>query len=241
MMPPVDLSDNLQRVREEITAAAQRAGRAPDEVSLVAVSKTRPPEMVSAALAAGVADFGENYAQEMAAKAAVLQNQADLLRWHYIGHLQRNKVRDILSFTALLHTVDSLRLAEEVNRRAGDMGRRQPVLLQVDLAGEATKYGCPEDQLPALVEQVLALPHLDWQGLMTMPPLAPDPEATRPYYRRLAALSECLAGEGVARDHLRHLSMGLSHDFPVAVEEGATLVRIGTAIFGPRPSSSAGA
>lgn len=241
MMSSVDLKANLQRVREEIAAAAQRAGRSPAEINLVAVSKTRPPEEVSAALAAGVADFGENYAQEMVAKALALHNQADLLRWHYIGHLQRNKVRDILSFTALLHTVDSLRLAEEVNRRAGEMGQRQPVLLQVDLAGEATKYGCPEAQLPELVERVLALPHLDWQGLMTMPPLAPNPEATRPYYRRLAALSERLAEEGVAHDHLRHLSMGLSHDFTVAVEEGATLVRIGTAIFGPRPSPNAGA
>lgn len=230
----VDLSANLERVNERIAAAAARAGRRPEEITLIAVSKTRPAAEVSAALTAGATDFGENYVQELVDKQQALAACSPAPRWHFIGHLQRNKVRFILPFCSLIHSVDSARLAEEISHRAAQLGHVQPVLLQVDLAGEETKFGCPECDLPPVVDALQSLPALDWQGLMTIPPLGAGPEQSRPYYQRLARLRDELGAQGVGAAHLGHLSMGMSGDYEVAIEEGATLVRIGTAIFGPR-------
>lgn len=230
-----DLAANLSAVRERIAAAAARSGRRAEDITLVAVSKTRTVPEIAEAVANGVADLGENYVQELVAKAKQLAEITDApLRWHFIGHLQRNKVKYLSGLGTLIHSLDSPRLAEEIARRAVAPADPQPVLIQVDLAGEATKSGCPEDEVPGLVETVLGLPQLDWQGLMTITPYVEDPERARPYYRRLAALREALLAQGVPARNLRHLSMGMSNDYEVAIEEGATLVRVGTAIFGPR-------
>lgn len=227
-----NIAANIELVRNRITSAAERSGRDVSEITLIAVSKTRPAEEIAAALAAGATDFGENYVQELVAKHEALKAQAPI--WHFIGHLQRNKVRFLTPFCALIHVVDSLRLAEEINLRAGQANRRQPMLLQVDLACETTKFGCPESELIALADSMATLPHVDWQGLMTIPPANVDPEASRPYYQRLRQVQQNLLKRGHSADNLRHLSMGMSGDYEVAIEEGATLIRIGTAIFGPR-------
>lgn len=223
------VADNLVRVRKTIDAAAARAGRAPSEVTLVAVSKTREPSEIAAAAAAGATEFGENYVQELLSK----QKELDGIHWHFIGHLQRNKVRFILPFCAMIHVVDSLRLAQEIDRRARELDRLQPVLMQVDLACEETKFGCPEDLVEELAQELANLPNVDWQGLMTIPPLAAEPEQSRPYFVRLRELRDTLR-DRFPDQPLAHLSMGMSMDYEVAIEEGATLVRIGTAIFGPR-------
>lgn len=227
------LAANLEEVRARIALAAQSVGRDPGSVTLVAVSKTRSAEEIAAAYAAGARDFGENYVQELVGKSTALRDLADL-RWHFIGHLQRNKAKAVAGLCTLIHSVDSLRLAEALSARAEAVGRVQPILLQVDLAGEATKSGCPVSELDELVAGVMNLAGLDWQGLMTITPLVADPEAARPYYRALAAVAERLRAQGVAPGHLRHLSMGMSNDYEVAITEGATLVRVGTALFGPR-------
>lgn len=228
-----DLVANLKHVQARIAAAAHGAGRLPEVVTLVAVSKTRPAAEVAAAHAAGARDFGENYVQELADKATELTDLAGL-RWHFIGHLQRNKVKYLGRTCTLIHSVDSLRLAEALDERAQRLEHRQPILLQVDLAGEATKNGCPIADLAGLVDGVQALPGLDWQGLMTITPLSHDPEAARPYYRQLAELAARLREQGYPAARLRHLSMGMSNDYEIAIAEGATLVRVGTALFGPR-------
>jgi len=228
-----DVAANLSRVRDDLAAAAARAGRDPAGVLLLAVSKTRTAEEVAAAAAAGATHLGENYVQELVDKHEALARTGLALHWHFIGHLQRNKVRFLAPFCALIESVDSARLAEEIDRRATAAGRVQPVLLQVDLAGEETKYGCPEAEVPEVAARLAALPGVDWQGLMAIPPLAEDPEQSRPYYRRLRALRDELAAQ-FPEQRLAHLSMGMSQDYAVAVEEGATIVRIGTAIFGPR-------
>lgn len=227
-----DVAARLKVVREEIEKAAQRAGRDPAEVTLVVVSKTRAADDVAAAAEAGALHFGENYVQELVDKQGALAASHLGLKWHFIGHLQRNKVRFLAPFVELIEVVDSVRLAEEIDRRATAAGRVQPVLMQVDLAGEETKFGCPEAEAPALAAQLAALPSVQWQGLMAIPPAASDPEQSRPYFRRLRELRDELSQ--TYPDNVQHLSMGMSHDFPVAIEEGATIVRVGTAIFGPR-------
>ncbi|MGE5531882.1 MAG: YggS family pyridoxal phosphate-dependent enzyme [Bacteroidota bacterium] len=226
----MDLSANLEAVRRRIAAAAERSGRKAADVTLIAVSKTRSVEEITAAAMAGAKAFGENYVQELVAKQEALPG----LNWHFIGHLQSNKVRFLVPFCAMIHVVDSVHLAKEISRRATAIERVQPVLLQVDLAGEESKFGCSESDLPPVVEALQSLPGLDWQGLMTIPPLGSEPEQSRPYYRRLAELRDGLLAQGVPAENLRQLSMGMSNDYEVAIEEGATLVRIGTAIFGPR-------
>ncbi|MCE5238634.1 YggS family pyridoxal phosphate-dependent enzyme [bacterium] len=228
-----DVAANLRRVRDRIDAAATEAGRDPADVTLLAVSKTRAAEEVAHAAEAGASHFGENYVQELVDKQQALADSGLDLHWHFIGHLQRNKVRFLAPFCALIESVDSVRLAEEIDGRAIGLGRVQPVLLQVDLAGEETKFGCPEEQVGEVAERLATLPGVAWEGLMTIPPAADDPEASRPYYRRLRELREQLAAQYPGQN-LRHLSMGMSHDYAVAVSEGATIVRIGTAIFGPR-------
>jgi pyridoxal phosphate enzyme (YggS family) len=220
----------VDAVRGRIEGACARVGRDPRGVRLVAVSKLFPPESVRELLAAGHRLFGESRVQEALAKISAVGSGPE---WHLIGSLQRNKARHAVGAFSLIHSVDSLPLAAEIDRRAAAAGLRQPVLVQLDLAGEATKSGVSEADLPALLDAVVALPGLDLRGLMTIPPPVADPEESRPYFGRLRDLRDQAAGR--LRGELPELSMGMSDDFEVAVEEGATLVRVGRRIFGPRP------
>lgn len=215
----------LGAVRERIARACERAGREPSSVRLVAVSKVHGPEMIRAAYDAGQRDFGENYVQEMVGKARALAELRDL-RWRFIGHLQRNKAKHVVEVARAVETVDSTRLAEALDRRARAQGARLEVLLQVNVGGEARKSGCAPGEVDALVAAVRGLEALELRGLMTVPPHTGDPEGARPFFRTLRLLAE--------RHALAELSMGMTHDLEVAVEEGATIVRVGTAIFGAR-------
>jgi pyridoxal phosphate enzyme (YggS family) len=221
-----DFAAALNRVRERIARACARAGRDPDEVALIAVSKAHPEEAVRAAYAAGLRVFGENYAQELARKAAALEDLRDV-RWRFIGHLQRNKIKLIERANATVDTVDSLRLAEAISSRAAARDTTVELLLQVNVGGEAQKSGCTAQEVPALVDAVRALPNVELRGLMTVAPHYDDPDEARPVF---AALREIAAAHG-----LPELSMGMTHDLEAAVLEGATMLRIGTALFGPRP------
>lgn len=227
-----DIRDRLAQVREQIARAAERAGRSSDEITLIAVSKTFDSSTVQQAVDAGALDLGENRVQEAASKVETVKG--DRLKWHLIGHLQSNKARLAVRAFDVIHTVDSRELAERLDRIAGEEGRRLTVLAQVDLAGEATKTGADDEELPGIVEVLDSAKHLDFKGLMTMPPFFDQPEQTRPYFRRLRGLLDELNRNREAARRLTELSMGMSHDFEVAIEEGATMVRVGTAIFGKR-------
>jgi hypothetical protein len=241
------LAARLAAVQGRVTAALARAGRPAGAARIVAVTKKHPAETVAAARDAGVRDVGENYAQEMVAKLDALGLGSgtlpldwppageDALRWHFIGQLQRNKVKYVVGRAALIHAVDSEALAREIAHHAEARGLVQPVLIAVSLGGEEQKSGVTPDALPGLLAAVDGLAHLACVGLMTMPPLAQAPEDSRPYFRRLAALRDALA---TGARPLTELSMGTTDDFEVALEEGATLVRIGTAIFGARPAAA---
>lgn len=227
--------DNLQQVQQRIAEAAERVGRDPADVNLVAVSKTRAVDEIRAVAEAGVRDFGENYVQELEEKAEAL---ADLdLRWHAIGHLQTNKVRRIADFVALIHSVDSPRVAGEIDRRAEAAGRQVPVLLQANVSGEESKFGVAEDEAFGLAEKLVEFESAKLLGLMTMPPYCEDPEGNRPYFVELRRLRDRLIERGIPVECMQHLSMGMTCDLETAVEEGATFVRVGTAIFGPRDYS----
>lgn len=234
------LATRLATLRARIAAAAGRAGRDPAGVRLIGASKRQPAMRVAAAARAGLRDLGENYVQEATAKILEVRGilgaeVAGALRWHGIGHLQRNKAREALAVFACLHTLDSARLAAELERQAAAAGRMLPVLVQVNVSREPRKSGVAEEELPALLAALAALPHLRAVGLMTMPAPSDDPEAARPAFARLRALRDELR-DAPGGTHLVELSMGMSHDFEVAVEEGATWVRIGTELFGPRPA-----
>ena len=226
MTSAADITANLRRVRERIDAACQRAGRSPDEVTVVGISKGFPVGAVVAAYEAGLADMGENRVQEAAAKVAAAAAQGARPRWHLVGHLQRNKVKTALGLFDIIHSVDSLRLAEVISREAG-AGAPVPVLLEVNVAGEESKFGLAPDEVAVVLARARALPNVAVLGLMTVAPLAADAEEVRPVFRELRQLRDSLG--------LRELSMGMTDDFEVAIEEGATLVRIGRAIFGERP------
>jgi len=229
------LPENLEALRRRIDAACGRAGRDPASVLLLAVSKGHPPGAIREALELGLTNFGESKVQE--AKAKIPQCPARA-RWQMIGHLQTNKARDAAQLFDLIHSVDSLRLAEELNRRAEQLSRTVPILLEVNLAGEASKFGCRPEVLLAELDRVNALPRLEIHGLMTLAPWSPDPERARPVFRALRELKErCEERLGAP---LPHLSMGMSGDFETAIEEGATIVRIGTALFGERSYARAG-
>ncbi|HEU4594506.1 MAG TPA: YggS family pyridoxal phosphate-dependent enzyme [Pyrinomonadaceae bacterium] len=231
---PNDLRARLAEVGRRIEQSACRAGRAPAEVTLIAVSKTHPAEMLREAIAAGAREFGENRVQEAAAKITELGREAGV-RWHLIGHLQANKARRAARLFDLIHTVDSASLVGRLERVCAEDGReRLDVLLQVDLAGEAAKSGASEEELPSVADALGACERVRCVGLMTMPPYFEDVEQVRPYFRRLRALRDSLRGRGLFGDGAGELSMGMSHDFETAIEEGATLVRVGTAIFGER-------
>jgi hypothetical protein len=225
----VDLAANLEAVRHRIDAACQRAGRDPSSVTLVAVTKTQPPEVVTEASKAGLLLFGENKVQEAKAKIPLCPGH---LRWHMIGHLQSNKCRDAVALFQMIESVDSLHLAEEISRRADQAGKTMPILLEVNAVGEASKFGYPPDQLLAELSQVNALPRIEVHGLMGVPPWTPDPEKVRPVFRQLRELKERC--EQILGAPLPQLSMGMTGDFEVAIEEGATIIRVGTALFGAR-------
>jgi pyridoxal phosphate enzyme (YggS family) len=220
------IADNIARVRERIARAAERAGRDPAAITLVAVSKTVPPERVREAVAAGIRDLGENYYQEARDKLPLFGPE---VRWHFIGHLQTNKAKYIAGRFALVHSIDSDELARELGKRALAAGGEQPVLVEVKLDPEAAKFGVEPDAAPDLVSRVAEIPGLRLQGLMGMAPFVDDPDRTRPYFAQLRGLFELLPIE-----HRQILSMGMTSDFEIAIEEGATMVRIGTAIFGQR-------
>lgn len=222
-----ELATRWEDLRQRVARAAARAHRQPEEITVIAVTKVFPAEVIRAAYRLGVRDFGENYVQEFEAKARELEG-LDGARFHFIGHLQSNKARRAVQLFDAIQTVDSIKLARRLDEAVAALrpGRKLPVMIEVKLSPEDTKSGLPPEELPALVEALRSLPHLELTGLMTMPPYFDDPEASRPYFRRLRALAE---------EHgLAHLSMGMSHDFEVAIEEGATHIRIGTALFGPR-------
>jgi pyridoxal phosphate enzyme (YggS family) len=223
--------ERVQAIRDRIASAAARAGRPAGDVTLCAVSKTFPAEFVDAVAAAGVGDIGENKVQEAEGKQPAVRAA---LRWHLIGHLQSNKARRAIELFDVIQTVDSVKLAERVDRIAGDLGRRPEVYVEVDLAREATKTGAPEENVGAIVDALDRAANVRLVGLMAVPPYFEDPEDVRPYFRRLRELRNHLNDTGRLGSPLLGLSMGMSHDFEVAVEEGATLVRVGTAIFGAR-------
>jgi len=225
------IAANLERVSEKAARAAERAGRGVDEITIVAVSKTFPAETIRAAHEAGLRHFGENRIQEFEAKQATQLGFADAI-WHFIGHLQKNKIRQALPLFELMHGIDSLALAQDLQRIADEEGIHPHILLQVNLAGEASKHGFAPETLRRDLEAILSFGRLTIGGLMTIPPLASEPEASRRYFVGLRELRDQLDAEfGL---HLRELSMGMSGDYQVAIEEGATLVRVGTAIFGER-------
>jgi len=225
------LAANIAEVRAQITAAAQRAGRNSEEITLVAVSKTKPLELIQIAYNLGVTHFGENRIQEALSKVAVFSPPN--IAWHMIGHLQTNKAGKASSAFACIHSVDSLHLAKLLNRHAERAGIRQAILLQVNISGELSKEGMTVEETLPLARQIVALPHLDVQGLMTIAPLLNDAEEVRPVFRALRHLHGQLRHE-IPANAWPHLSMGMTDDFQVAIEEGATIVRVGRAIFGAR-------
>ena len=223
------IAENLERVREQIAKACAKSQRNVDEVELVAVTKTHPAERVREAIESGQTLFGENKVQEARAKIPELPSN---VRWHFIGHLQKNKIRHVLPLFEIIHSVDSLELATAINRIADEDGHRPRVLLEVNVAGEGSKFGFKPEILRDQFDQLVALNRLTIEGLMTIPPLAPEAEASRTFFITLRELRDEL--QQSAGVQLRHLSMGMTHDFPVAIEEGATFIRVGTAIFGKR-------
>jgi pyridoxal phosphate enzyme (YggS family) len=231
------IADRVAAVRERIARAAERASRPPGEVTLLAVTKTHPEEAVRAAFAAGVRDFGENRVQEAEPKVAATADLAAAgLRWHLVGHLQSNKARKAVALFGFVQSVDSLELGRRLARIGAETARPVRALVQVDLAGEETKFGLPESELLPTLEALRGSEGLSIEGLMILPPYLEDPAEVRAYFRRLRALRDRAQAAGTLAG--RELSMGMSHDFEAAVEEGATIVRVGTAIFGERKAAA---
>lgn len=225
----VDIASNYEGLMSRVGAACARTGRRVEEILFLPVSKGQPPEAIAAASDLGLAVIGESKVQEARAKIPLCSSK---LKWHMIGHLQSNKCRDAVQIFHLIESVDSLGLAEELNKWAEKLGRRMPILLEVNVAGEGTKFGFTPAELLAEISAINEMPRLEVQGLMTIAPYSPSPERARPHFKKLRELrEECSACLGAP---LPHLSMGMSGDFEVAIEEGATIIRIGTALFGPR-------
>ena len=224
------VAENIHNVRRRITSACERAGRTPDDVTLIAVTKTFTHEQIREAVTAGVVDLGENYVQEFQQKHAALAQEN--IRWHFIGHLQSNKVKHLVGLTHLIHSVDSLRVGKEISRRVANGGHTMSVLVEVNTTGEQTKSGVAPEAASSLVKNLKRLPNMNVEGLVTIGPFLPDPEQSRPAFRMLYDVREKIQNnDGIS---LPHLSMGMTNDFEIAIEEGSTLVRIGTAIFGKR-------
>lgn len=229
------IAQRWTQIQDQVAVAGQRADRSSQEVTILAAAKARSVAEVVEAVEAGVTDIGENYVQELLAKKEYLDRAGHTaVSWHVIGHLQRNKVKYVVPFCHLIQSVDSLRLAQEISKRAAKAGRTQLVLIEVNVSGEGSKFGVAPEQLAELTSQVVELDNVELQGLMTMPPYSDNPEDSRPHFQKLRALAEDLVGQGLPAEAMRHLSMGMSGDYQVAVEEGATIVRVGTALFGPR-------
>lgn len=226
----MSVAEALARVRARIAAAASAVGRAVESVELLAVSKGHPSDLVREAYAAGQRRFGESYAQELVKKSRELADLTDI-EWHFIGHLQRNKVKDVVPRAQVIETVDRLELAREIDKRAE---RAVDVCVEVNVGGETQKSGCPPEALAELLRELAALPKLRVCGLMTIPPAVDDPNDARPFFARLRALA--VEARAMGLEPGPHLSMGMSHDFEAAIAEGSTLVRVGTAIFGERPA-----
>ncbi len=230
-MDETQLAANINHVRSKIAEAARQAERKPEEITLIAVSKTVPIELVKMAYNLGVTNFGENRVQDALPKIAAF-HPSDV-HWHMIGHLQSNKAGKIVGSFDSVQSVDSLHIAQALNRHVGETGKRLPILLQVNVSGEASKEGMPPSEAVEVARQILALPHLEVQGLMTIAPLATNPEEVRPVFRSLRMLRDSLRSE-LPTCSWQHLSMGMTDDYPIAIGEGATIVRIGRAIFGER-------
>jgi hypothetical protein len=226
------IKENVAQVQERIAAACLRSGRGPDEVKLVAISKTFPPQSIRAAYESGVRDFGENRVQEAAAKRPALSDL--IITWHMVGHLQTNKAKAARELFHWVHSVDSFRLAQKLDQATPAGGGRLPLLLEVNLGGEESKTGVGESEIIQLAEQISQLATLEVRGLMIIPPFFDDPEPVRPYFRRLRELAQEIDAKNIANVSMHDLSMGMSHDFEIAIEEGATIIRVGTAIFGAR-------
>lgn len=227
------IAENLTEIKARIAAAAARTGRSPDEVRIVAAAKSQGRHRIEEAIAAGIRIIGHNYLQE--AEHETLAGIRDRVKLHMIGHLQRNKAGKAVDVFDMVETVDDVRLASVLNNRASQAGKVIEVMIQVNLAAEPQKSGIPEDQVEGMVEAVRSLEFLRLKGLMTMPPFFDDPDRARPYFARLRELRDKLISRAILSPEMKELSMGMTGDFEVAVEEGATLVRIGTALFGPRP------
>lgn len=226
-----DMHVHLDRVRERIAAAARAAGRSPEEITLIGVTKTFPAEVINAAIAVGIRDIGENRIQEARDKFPALTGE---VRRHMIGHLQRNKVKYAVKLFDMIQSVDRLSLAEEINVRSGNLGRRMPVLIEVNTSGEDAKSGCAPSEALTLLEAVARLPHIEVQGFMTIAALSDDETVVRGCFRRLREIFETARSRPLPGVELRYLSMGMSSDFEMAIAEGANMVRIGSAIFGSR-------
>ena len=227
------LADTLASVRQRIATAAQRSGRPPESVTLIGVTKTVPVEVIAEAIREGLTDLGENRVQEAQEKHSAFTEAK--VRWHFIGHLQRNKAKQAIELFESIHSVDSVPLIEELQRHALSQAKTMSVFLQVNVSREQSKFGCAPEELERLAQFVQACSHLELTGLMTMAPYSENPEDARPHFRTLRTLREALArSQRLSLDHPLQLSMGMSHDFEVAIEESADLVRIGTAIFGAR-------
>jgi pyridoxal phosphate enzyme (YggS family) len=225
------IKDNLEAVEERIAAACKRAGRDRSEVQLIAVSKTVEADVMNASIECGVTDLGENRVQEIRRKYDDVMEA----KWHLIGHLQSNKVKYIIDKVHLIHSVDSLKLAEEISKRAGQHEKKMPILLQVDMASEASKHGMAADDVKSLLLSILELEHLEVNGLMFIAPFVSDPEDVRGYFKQMKALFDDIK-DNIKHERLemKHLSMGMTGDFEVAIEEGATLLRVGTGVYGKR-------
>ncbi|QNM05525.1 YggS family pyridoxal phosphate-dependent enzyme [Qiania dongpingensis] len=225
------LKDNLEAVEKRVLAACERAGRSRESVRLIAVSKTKPVEMLEEIMNCGVKDFGENKVQEMCSKTEEI---TEPLRWHLIGHLQRNKVKYIVDKAYMIHSVDSVRLAREIQKEAEKHRVVCQVLIEVNIGGEETKDGVPKEEAAALIREIAAFPNVRVKGLMTIAPPVEDPEEARGYFKEMRALFETIKAEKIPGVEMEELSMGMTGDFEVAIEEGATMIRVGTAIFGAR-------
>ena len=231
-----DMRTRFADIRGRIDSCARRCNRAPEEITLIAVTKTHPVDSLRTALSLGAKDLGENRVQE--AEPKILELGKDAARWHLIGHLQANKARRAVKLFDVIHSVDSAELALRLDRLCAEEGRAQlPILIQVDLAGEEKKSGVSESALADLIKDARACDHLRLTGLMTLPPFCEDAQAVRPYFKRLRELRDALQSEGCFGQDPGELSMGMTHDFEIAIEEGATMLRIGTALFGEREAN----
>jgi PLP dependent protein len=227
----INISDNINTTKQRIAAAALKCGRDPDSIKLLAVTKTIPTEYIIKAIDAGITMLGENYVQEARDKIAAIGSRG---QWHMIGHLQTNKAKYVVTLFDYVHSVDRMELAQELDKRAGLINRKLNVLIEVNVSGEKSKSGIPADDAPALIKQIAGLENLAMRGLMTMAPYSNNPENARPYFSALRNLRDNISRQQISGISMEELSMGMTDDFEVAIEEGATIIRIGRAIFGKR-------